>query len=87
MNAPKHRLSAVDVTLELGSRPLLMIAGNRAVTSWMSVEAFRLAAGPKQFVWIDGASHNDLYDKKQYVDPAVGELAAFFNDNLREDSV
>ncbi|HWD11167.1 MAG TPA: dihydropteroate synthase [Solirubrobacteraceae bacterium] len=24
MNAPKHRLSAVDVTLELGSRPLLM---------------------------------------------------------------
>lgn len=71
----------------IGSRPLLMIAGNRAVTSWMSVEAFRLAAGPKQFVWIDGASHNDLYDKKQYVDPAVGELAAFFNDNLREDSV
>lgn len=69
----------------IGSRPLLMIAGTRAITSWMSVEAFRLAVGPKQFVWIDGASHVDLYDKKQYVDPAVEKLAAFFGEKLGPD--
>jgi uncharacterized protein len=53
----------------IGQRPLLMIAGNRAVTAWMSIHAFQNAAGPKELHWIDGASHNDLYYKKQYVDP------------------
>jgi len=66
----------------IGQRPLLMIVGTRAVTSWMSVEAFQRAVGPKQLHWIDGASHVDLYDKKQHVDPAVAELAGFFSANL-----
>ncbi|MFI9561482.1 alpha/beta hydrolase [Nonomuraea endophytica] len=67
----------------IGSRPLLMIVGNRAITSWMSVEAFQRANGPKEIHWIDGASHLDLYDKKQYVDPAVAKLTGFFTDNLQ----
>ncbi|GAA1307605.1 hypothetical protein Psi02_45760 [Planotetraspora silvatica] len=66
----------------IGSRPLLMIVGTRAVTSWLTVEAFQRAIGPKQIHWIDGASHNDLYDKKQYVDPAVETLTGFFTENL-----
>jgi len=66
----------------IGQRPLLMIAGTRAVTSWMSVEAFQKAVGPKELRWIDGASHVDLYDKEQYVGPAVGKLTAFFTENL-----
>ncbi|MFD7708789.1 alpha/beta hydrolase [Streptomyces sp. NPDC059785] len=70
----------------IGPRPLLMVAGGRAVTSWMSVEAFRRATGPKEFHWIDGASHVDLYDRKQYVDPAVDRLAGFFADSLRATS-
>src|ERR1700720_55403 len=53
----------------IGQRPLLMIVGNRAVTAWMSIHAFQNAIGPKELHWIDGASHNDLYYKKQYVDP------------------
>ena len=69
----------------IGSRPLLMVAGTRAVTSWMSIDAFQRAVGPKQFLWIDGASHVDLYDKKQYVDPAVERLSAFFTENLAGD--
>ena len=44
----------------IGQRPLLMIAGTRAVTSWMSLEAFQKAVGPKELHWIDGASHVDL---------------------------
>jgi fermentation-respiration switch protein FrsA (DUF1100 family) len=66
----------------LGPRPLLMIAGTRAVTSWMSVAAFQLAVGPKELHWIPGASHVDLYDKEQYTGPALDELAGFFAANL-----
>ena len=66
----------------IGQRPLLMIVGSRAVTSWMTVEALRRAAGPREARWIDGASHVDLYDRKQFVDPAVDDLASFFADHL-----
>jgi hypothetical protein len=66
----------------IGPRPLLMIVGTRAVTSWMSVEAFQRATGPKELHWIDGASHVDLYDKERYVGPAVEKLTAFFTENL-----
>jgi uncharacterized protein len=66
----------------IGQRPLLMIAGTKAVTAWMTIEAFQKATGPKEVHWIDGASHVDLYDKEQYVAPAVDKLAGFFTDNL-----
>jgi uncharacterized protein len=66
----------------IGQRPLLMIAGTRAVTSWMSVEAFQKATGPKELAWIDEASHVDLYDQEKYVGSAVDKLARFFADNL-----
>ena len=66
----------------IGQRPLLMIAGSRAVTSWMTVEAFQRAVGPREMHWIEGASHVDLYDKEQYVGPAVDKLASFFTDSL-----
>ncbi|MET8787121.1 alpha/beta hydrolase [Streptomyces sp. NPDC004589] len=66
----------------IGGRPLLMIAGTRAVTAWMSIEAFQLATGPKEMCWVDGAGHVDLYDKKQYVDLAVDRLNGFFTAGL-----
>jgi fermentation-respiration switch protein FrsA (DUF1100 family) len=66
----------------IAPRPLLMIVGREAVTSWMSVEAFQNARAPKELHWIDGASHVDLYDKEQYVGPAVAKLADFFRANL-----
>jgi fermentation-respiration switch protein FrsA (DUF1100 family) len=66
----------------IAPRPLLMIVGREAVTSWMSVEAFQKARGPKELHWIDGASHVDLYDKEQYVGPAVVKLADFFGAHL-----
>jgi hypothetical protein len=72
----------------IGRRPLLLIAGRAAVTSWMSVRAFQEAAGPgpRELHWIDGASHVDLYDKEQYVGPAVTKLAGFFTKNLVPDT-
>jgi hypothetical protein len=66
----------------IGQRPLLMIAGDRAVTSWMSVEAFQNAAGPKELHWIEGASHVDLYDKEEYVAPAIARLTEFYQASL-----
>lgn len=72
-------LRCVDL---IAPRPLLMIVGREAVTSWMSIEAFQGARGPKELHWIDGASHVDLYDKEQYVGPAVAKLTDFFGANL-----
>lgn len=62
----------------IGQRPLLMVVGSRAVTAWMTAEAFQKAVGPKEVFRIEGASHVDLYDKQQYVGPAVERLAGFF---------
>jgi fermentation-respiration switch protein FrsA (DUF1100 family) len=66
----------------IGQRPVLMIVGRQAVTSWMSLRAFQNTVGPKELLWIDGASHVDLYDKEQYVGPAVARLAEFFGEKL-----
>ncbi|MFI9103758.1 alpha/beta hydrolase [Streptomyces fildesensis] len=66
----------------IAPRPLLMIVGSDAVTSWMAVEAFQNARGSKELHWIDGAGHVDLYDKEQYVGPAVAKLTDFFGTHL-----
>jgi hypothetical protein len=66
----------------IGQRPLLMIVGDRAVTSWMSVEAFQRSTGPKELYWIEGASHVDLYDQEQYVGPAIAKLTDFYRSSL-----
>jgi uncharacterized protein len=68
-------------------RPLLMNVGREAVTSWMSVEAFQNAQGPKELHWIEGASHTDLYDKEEYVAPAIAKLTEFYTANLAEPTV
>ncbi|MFE4368378.1 alpha/beta hydrolase [Streptomyces sp. NPDC056835] len=66
----------------IAPRPLLLIVGREAATSWMSVEAFQSARGPKELHWVDGASHVDLYDKEPYVGPAVTKLTDFFRTHL-----
>jgi fermentation-respiration switch protein FrsA (DUF1100 family) len=66
----------------IAPRPLLLIVGTQAVTSWMAVEAFQRAKGPKELHWIDGATHVALYDKEEYVTPAVAKLTEFFTANL-----
>ncbi|CAG6390793.1 alpha/beta hydrolase [Streptomyces cocklensis] len=66
----------------IGDRPLLQIVGTRAVTSWMAVEVHQRAVGPKELHWIEGASHVDLYDKRECVDPAVARLTGFYTARL-----
>jgi len=66
----------------IAPRPVLLIVGGAAVTSWMAVEAFQKAEGPKELHWIDGASHVDLYDKEPYVTQAVEKLTEFYGTRL-----
>jgi len=79
------RLGAFDAFAPIpliGQRPLLMVVGTRAVTSWMSTEAFQKAVGPKELSWVEGASHVDLYDIEPYVSQAVERIDTFFADSL-----
>ncbi|MEU6142016.1 alpha/beta hydrolase [Streptomyces sp. NPDC047081] len=66
----------------IGPRPVLQILGEHAVTAWMGLEAHRRATGPAEIHWIKGASHVDLYDKREYIDPAVDRLVDFFSAGL-----
>jgi fermentation-respiration switch protein FrsA (DUF1100 family) len=61
---------------------MLLVIGTHAVTSWMGVDAFQRATGPKEIYWIDGATHVSLYYKEEQVAPAVEKLATFFTENL-----
>ena len=67
----------------IAPRPLLMIVGTRAETQWLAQEALARAGQPNELAWIEGASHVDLYDKPDYVQPAVEKLAAFYGSALR----
>lgn len=66
----------------IGQRPLLLVVGREAVTAWMAVEVYQRAVGPKELFWIAGATHVDLYDKPQYVEPAIEKLTDFYHSSL-----
>lgn len=66
----------------ISPRPVLLISGSRAETLKFSEAAYAQAKQPKEIMVIPGASHFDLYDKPQYVTPAVEKLAEFFGKNL-----
>ncbi|CAM5428873.1 Alpha/beta hydrolase OS=Streptomyces tendae OX=1932 GN=GUR47_24520 PE=4 SV=1 [Streptomyces tendae] len=65
-------------------RPLLMIAGSEAESAYFSREAVEQAAEPKELFVVDGATHIDLYDRDEYVTPAVAKLTEFFGEHLAE---
>lgn len=67
---------------QISPRPLLMIAGSDADTLPYSQNAIEKAQEPKELFIIDGASHVDLYDKPDYVDPAVAKMSSFFREKL-----
>jgi fermentation-respiration switch protein FrsA (DUF1100 family) len=67
----------------ISPRPILLIAGSKADTLYWSQEAYNKAKEPKELHVIDGASHIDMYDKPQYVTPAIAKLKEFFEAALR----
>ncbi|KAK9760354.1 hypothetical protein K7432_015714 [Basidiobolus ranarum] len=69
--------SAFDHVDLISPRPLLLIAGTDAYTLYFSEIAYKKNKEPKELFLIDGATHIDLYDKEQYVGPAVKKLDNF----------
>lgn len=70
--------------LNLIDQPSLMIAGSKAQTLYMTLEAFPMAtnAKSKELFLIDGATHIETYWKPEYVSQAVGKLVSFYGVNL-----
>ena len=70
--------------IELINQPLLMIAGSKADTKYMTDEAFEKVtnAKNKELFLIDGATHIQTYWKPEYVNQAVNKLVNFYQKNL-----
>jgi fermentation-respiration switch protein FrsA (DUF1100 family) len=66
----------------ISPRPLLVIAGSKADTLFWSKEVYEKAKEPKELFVVDGATHIDLYDRPQFVTPAVAKLTEFFGKHL-----
>ncbi len=70
--------------MDLINQPLLMIAGSKADTKYMTDEAFPKAvnAKSKELFVIDGATHIQTYWKPEYVSQVVTKLKRFYQSNL-----
>lgn len=70
--------------IELINQPLLMIAGSKADSFYLTDEAFKKAvnAKNKELFLIDGATHIQTYWVPEYVVQAVNKLVKFYQTNL-----
>jgi fermentation-respiration switch protein FrsA (DUF1100 family) len=77
------RFDAVS-NMDLINQPLLMIAGSKADSLYMTEKAFKFATGTdkKELFKIDGATHIETYWVPMYVEQAVNKLATFFSNSL-----
>lgn len=80
-------LMSFDATdqIELIDRPLLMIAGSKADSFYMTEQAFSKASGTKdkELFKIDGATHIETYWVPKYVDTTLTKLTEFFGRSLK----
>jgi fermentation-respiration switch protein FrsA (DUF1100 family) len=74
-----YPLAHMDV---ISPRPVLLIAGEKADTRFYSQIAYDKAKNPRELFIVPGATHMDMYDKPQFVSPAVARLKGFFEKNL-----
>lgn len=70
--------------IELIDQPLLMIAGSKADSLYMSEDAFAKATGTKdkELFKLNGATHIETYWVPKYVDAAVAKLTEFYGRTL-----
>ena len=78
------RWDATD-NIDLINVPLLLMAGEKADSLYMSQEAFEKATGTsdKELFLIPGATHIQTYFVPEYVDQAVGKLTEFYGKHLK----
>jgi fermentation-respiration switch protein FrsA (DUF1100 family) len=58
--------------------------GSTADTLFWSRDVYEKAREPKELHVIEGATHIDMYDRPQFVTPAVGKLTGFFGRHLAD---
>lgn len=77
------RWDATD-QIDLIDQPLLMIAGGKADSLYMTEDAFSVANGTKdkQLFTIEGATHIETYWVPEYVSSALSKLAPFYERTL-----
>lgn len=77
------RWDATD-QIELIAQPLLMIAGSKADSLYMSEAAFSKATGAKdkELFLVEGATHIETYWVPKYVQTVVGKLTPFYAKHL-----
>lgn len=70
--------------MDLINQPLLMMAGSKADSLYMTEKAFKGATGTKdkELYLIQGATHIETYWVKQYVNQAVDKLEQFYGKRL-----
>lgn len=70
--------------MQLINQPLLMIAGSKADSLYMTEDAFQKATGTKnkELYLVDGATHIQTYWVPEYVQKITDKLAAFFDAKL-----
>ncbi|MEK1893805.1 MAG: alpha/beta hydrolase [Rhizobium sp.] len=71
-----------DQVETISPRPILMVVGEKADTKFWSDEVLAKAQAPKEMFVVPGATHMDMYDKPQFVTPAVEKLNGFFAQHL-----
>jgi fermentation-respiration switch protein FrsA (DUF1100 family) len=64
----------------ISPRPLLLIAGEKAHSRYYSEDVYKVAAEPKELLFVPGADHVDLYDRMDKI--PFDKLAEFFAKNL-----
>lgn len=71
--------------MDLINQPLLMVAGSKADSLYMTKEVFELATEveSKQLFLIEGATHIETYWKPEYVEQAITQFADFFANTLK----
>lgn len=74
-----------NTNMDLINQPLLMIAGSKADTKYMTDEAFQNAINSKdkELFIVDGATHIQIYWKSEYLNLIVNKLADFYDKNLK----
>ncbi|WP_300704696.1 alpha/beta fold hydrolase [Bacteroides sp.] len=67
----------------ISPRPLLFIAGEKAISAYFSEDAYSKAAEPKELFVVPGATHVDLYDRPEYLNITLPKLDAFYKQYLK----
>ena len=75
----------VNTNVDLINQPLLMIAGDKADSLYMTQEVFKNATGTKnkELYLVKGATHIQTYWKPEYVKEISAKLTSFYNKNLK----